>query len=343
MSREIQNKTGLKARQLGLRLGVPRTTWQRWQARVKKGESPVQKPGPKKLGALPLAEVAVEIAALRHRLKRTHGTGALYQKHRDSLSRRELAEKVREERQRQNRDRRGGHQRLRWKQPNLAWAIDATEYGRDGCGQRLWVHAVKDLASRYQMEPLTALTSTGTAVASHLEKLFRRHGAPLLLKRDNGSVFNDAVVNDVLARWGVIPLNSPAYYAPYNGGIENGIRELKDEVRRTLPVPQNWNVAEAAPFVAVAAAKRNYQSRRCLGGANAQDIYRQKSRRGHWNQRQRHAAFEWISTRAKAIIENRMKIDRHSVQAAWRHAVEAWLSDQALVDLHIKPASVTPF
>jgi len=62
---------------------------------------------------------------------------------------------------------------LRWKQPNLVWAIDATEYARDGQGRRLWVHAVKDLASRYQLEPLTALVSSGIEVPRHLESLFR--------------------------------------------------------------------------------------------------------------------------------------------------------------------------
>ena len=65
MSHEIQNKTGLKARQLGLRLGVPRTTWQRWQTRAKKGDSLLQKPGPKKLGPLPLAAVGVVLGGYR--------------------------------------------------------------------------------------------------------------------------------------------------------------------------------------------------------------------------------------------------------------------------------------
>ena len=45
----------------------------------------------------------------------------------------------------------------------------------------------------------------------HLAKLFRRHGAPLFLKRDNGSPLNHAAVNAVLAEFGVIPLNSPAH------------------------------------------------------------------------------------------------------------------------------------
>jgi hypothetical protein len=29
-----------------------------------------------------------------------------------------------------------------------------------------------------------------------------------------------------------------------------------------------------------------------------------------------------------------MKSDQRSVQAAWRNAVEAWLSDQALIEVH---------
>jgi hypothetical protein len=103
---------------------------------------------------------------------------------------------------------------------------------------------------------------------------------------------------------------------------------------RALPVPESWNVAQVGPFVAVAAAQRNYRPRRCLGGLNAKDIYRQKQRRGRWNQRQCHEAFEWISSRAKAILERRMKSDQRSIQAAWRDAVEAWLSDQALIEVH---------
>ena len=41
---------------------------------------------------------------------------------------------------------------------------------------------------------------------------------------------------------------------------------------RALPVPESWNGAQVGPFVAVAAAQRKYQPRRCLGGANAKDI-----------------------------------------------------------------------
>ena len=56
-----------------------------------------------------------------------------------------------------------------------------------------------------------------------------------------------------------------------------------------------------------------------------------------------HQAFEWISSRAEGILGNRMKTDQHCVQAACRQAREAWLSDQAPIGVHIKPASITPF
>jgi hypothetical protein len=83
MSENFQQQTGLKARQLGLRLGVPRTTWQRWHRREKRQEPLLHKPGPKKLGPLPLAQVALEIRGLRHGLKRSQGTGELYERHKD--------------------------------------------------------------------------------------------------------------------------------------------------------------------------------------------------------------------------------------------------------------------
>lgn len=33
-------------------------------------------------------------------------------------------------------------------------------------------------------------------------------------------------------------------------------------------------------------------------------------------------------------MQDRMKADQRSVHAAWRNAVEAWLSDQALIEVY---------
>ena len=342
MSAQIQEKTGLKARQLGLRLGVPRSTLNRWRGRVRRQEALLQKPGPKKLGPLNLAEVSVEIEALRHRLRRSRGTGALYQQYKEGLSRRELAEKVKEQRTRQNKENRARLRKVEWKQPNVAWAIDATEYEADQQGHKLWVHPVKDLASRHQFEPLTALESRGSGVAAHLEKLFRKEGAPLFLKRDNGSAFNNQEVDAVLARWGVIPLNSPAYYPRYNGAIEKGIRELKTRLSGILNVPERWDLNQVGAFVSVAAEQENYKPRRCLGGLSAKEVYRKKRENGRWSQRQRHEVLAWTKVRAKCIMQEMMKSNRRSADAAWRLAVESWLGDQALIVVHQKPGECYP-
>jgi hypothetical protein len=87
-----------------------------------------------------------------------------------------------------------------------------------------------DLASRYRFAPLFALALLGGEIAGHLHQLFHRHGAPLFLKRDNGSNLNCSEVNDVLVAHGVIPLNSPAYYPRYNGAMENSIGQFNKAV-----------------------------------------------------------------------------------------------------------------
>jgi hypothetical protein len=49
----------------------------------------------------------------------------------------------------------------------------------------------------------------GETVGVRLEQLFLQHGPPLVLKRDNGSNLNQQAVDEVLARYLVLPLNSP--------------------------------------------------------------------------------------------------------------------------------------
>jgi hypothetical protein len=38
----------------------------------------------------------------------------------------------------------------------------------------------------------------------------------------------------VLARYGIMPLNSPPHYPPYNGGMECAVRELKTPLREKI-------------------------------------------------------------------------------------------------------------
>jgi hypothetical protein len=64
-------------------------------------------------------------------------------------------------------------------------------------------------------------------ISGYLTATFNRFGAPLFVKRDNGSNLNHTAVNDVLIEYFVMPVNSPVQYPPYNGAIEEAQTELK--------------------------------------------------------------------------------------------------------------------
>jgi hypothetical protein len=68
--------------------------------------------------------------------------------------------------------------------------------------------------------------SAPTAVAA-LETLFREHGAPLVLKSDNGSAFIAKETQRLLDNWRIWHLRSPPEWPEYNGAFEAGIGSMK--------------------------------------------------------------------------------------------------------------------
>lgn len=333
MIREIQTQTGASGRQTSAVLGLGYRRLLRWQAKASAGRPVLASPGPKKSGDLPLVDLRAEIAALRHGQHRSRGTTELYARYRDTISRRDLARLVSAERRRQNRAR---HvcKHVVWHQPNLAWAIDATECNRDRRGRKLYIHTVRDLCSRFGFKPLAATQSKGVTIAAHLEELIQRHGAPLFLKRDNGSPFNDSAVDALLARYGIIPLNSPAHYPQYNGAIENGIRQVQAALAESLPKPVRWKPGAVAPYIFAVQHELNCRPRRSLHGHTACEAYHHQPR-VRYSKRTRRAVFEWIHIHAIDIIEHLEKVDHRSVLAAWRTAAETWLRCQGLITVSI--------
>jgi hypothetical protein len=107
---------------------------------------------------------------------------------------------------------------------------------------------------------------------AHLESLFRQHGAPLFLKRDNGSPFNCQPVDEVMARFGVLPLNNPPHFPRYNGAQEKSIRDLKTALYQRMQcaanVPKDFALA-----VEVTTHDLNHRSRRCLKGLTACAVF----------------------------------------------------------------------
>jgi transposase InsO family protein len=335
MSRSLQNRSGLNTRQLCKRLGMSSATLGRWRQRSRAGEVLLQRPGPKKLGSLPFGQLRADLEMLRHRRKRSAGSTALYRQYRDAISRRDLANLVTHERQTLNGQRRRNFKRIIWKEANVAWAIDATQYGVDLQGRKLVLIPALDLASRFSFQPLVTLEPVAEDVAIYLAALFARNGAPLFLKRDNGSIFNNHAVDQVLASHGVIPLNSPAYYPPYNGAVEKSIRDLKQTLSACLPhTPATWQPDAIAPFVRAAAHLRNARPRRSLGGLSPAQTYPQQGR-SRFGKRQRHTTFEWIRGRSNEILESMETLDRRNVRAAWRLAAETWLRCQDLISVSV--------
>ena len=89
------------------------------------------------------------------------------------------------------------------------------------------VLVVRDLASGQQLSSLSMQAESGDAVAAELARLFCKHGAPLVLKSDNGAPLIAGPVRAVLAAHGVTLLRSPPYTPQFNGSCERGLGWLK--------------------------------------------------------------------------------------------------------------------
>ena len=75
--------------------------------------------------------------------------------------------------------------------------------------------------------------------------LFARHGAPLVLKADNGSAYTAQPTRDFLDHHRVVLLLSPPYYPQYNGACEAGngtIKRLTHDIAVRHDRPHAWSL-----------------------------------------------------------------------------------------------------
>lgn len=143
------------------------------------------------------------------------------------VSRGALERELRRYRLGHRRRRRARLYQLRWLKPGSVWAIDLADPPRPVNGSGRAVLAVRDLASRYTVAWVELPRGSAKEVARQMATLFRRIGAPLVLKSDNGSCFLAPVFRLLLARFGVVHLRSPRAWPQYNGACEAGIGVLK--------------------------------------------------------------------------------------------------------------------
>ena len=124
--------------------------------------------------------------------------------------------------------------RLIWKHVGTVWAIDFTEPKEYIAGTDRWILAIRDLASGYQLAWLSCAQATAEGVVDVLTALFLEHGAPLVLKSDNGSQFIAQITISLLLQWQAVPLFNPPRRPAYNGGLE-----------RTHPILKSYTAAAA--------------------------------------------------------------------------------------------------
>jgi hypothetical protein len=300
---------------------VPYSSVMRWRQRQKQGLSLWQCPGPKKSLPLDWTESYPLLRQLNHGRGRTQGTSELYQRFAGCLSRRSLGALVRDYR----REQLHAMKHIHWLWSGLAWSCDATEYGEG------WqIIPVQDLASRYRFRPLVSDRLEGRQIAAHLESLFRQHGAPLFLKRDNGSPFNCHPVDEVMARFGVLPLNNPPHFPRYNGAQEKSIRDLKAALDQRLQHAANLP-RDFALAVKVTAHDLNHRSRRCLKDRTACAVFHDDAQRRRWIRRQRQTIFRLLLAQFGQMIGQTTNGRHPGPATLWRVTVESWLRCQGLI------------
>jgi transposase InsO family protein len=331
--RDMKTATGLSYPAVCEACEVEYPSFARWLKRYTSNKPVVSRPGPKKVEPFDMENLQFEINNLKHGKKRTAETGKLYSMYMNSISRRDFGLLVSMARKDVNREHEANLRRINWKTPGLVWSMDDTELGSDPNGIKLFEHMVMDLGSRYKFPPVFGSLLTGKRVAENLEKLFKKYGVPLFLKRDNHKNLNNKDVDEVLKNNFVIPLNSPEYYPPYNGSIEKGNSEFKACLVEKVEVLQSGIREHLQAYSETAIHELNHKGRECLRGNNScQRFFNEKSNY-RFTIKERSSIYKWINIQTEAILEV-MKFDHYSEKekryrkafgSAWRVAAETWM------------------
>ena len=305
---------------------VPYSSLMHWKKRIRSGQAPVFKRGPRKVEPLDLEQFRREVAALPHGRRRTHGTSALYERWQKHVSRREVLRMAARFRQEKAQD----LQRVLWLLPGLTWSIDGTQ-----CERNCKIVPVQDLASHYRLPPLLSSREDGREIAEHLEKLFAQFGPPLLLKKDNGSPYNNQFVDQLLHRHSVLPLNSPPQYPRYNGSAEKGMRDLKDALFDRLLHQEARLDAATASHLEATIQELNHRSSRSLNGQTPCEFFHNRACRWQANVRQRQQILRLLLTNYWETIAKVPNPTQPRCAAHWRHTVESWLRCQGLIEVRL--------
>jgi hypothetical protein len=276
---------------------------------------------------------------LEHKAKRSHGVDNLRKSLQGVISRRDLDHLIATARREAIARRKAARFEVEWHEPGTVWAMDVFEMKLFYTPRKSYVLTVQDLAAGYKFPPLTTEREPrGHEVTAHLESLFARFGKPLFLKSDNGGNLNHYSTKELLADQGVIPLNSPEYYAPYNGAIEHAQSEFKARLQECYGEAASFS--KFALMVELAAHDLNHSGRRKIKGKNSCLKFFGKPRIV-FPKRKRKEVFQWISDLAIDIVAK--SGEKKIRSTAWRVACRKWLEENGLVSIRKMQAVLPSF
>lgn len=199
------------------------------------------------------------------------------------------------------------------KAPGVMWSEDGAAFRQRGRKHELLL--VQDEHSRFKVgHQLVRGPAKGADVRKALEAAIAEHGAPLVLKRDGGAIFDERSVMELLDAHGVIVITSPPGYPKYNGRMERAVRDVRSHERAQR---QQSPPRPLADRIAVAIDDLNdHRPRPVLGGATAREVYTANGVRLPGRDQFRKEVFE----RETVLVAD--AASRHERDAARRRAVE---------------------
>jgi hypothetical protein len=330
----LTGNTGKSLRVVCKELDLTYTSVTRWKQRVLDGRTLLKKSGPPKIPPLQLDAIENDIRELSHGPQRSQDTIQLYSRCKQHVSRRDFSRMVADIRKEANAIKRNDLSHVTWHKVGVAWAMDGTEYTVSGTEDTMHIQQVIELASHYHFKTISGhYQPVGEEIAGHLEHLISQHGTPLFLKRDNGGNQNHTVVNDVIEQHYIIPLNSPVYYAPYNGAVEKAQDELKKAVKRRLMYISEYPGVHFEAYTDLAAHDLNHRKKRSLRGNNSCQIYHDSRTNITFTKNERRDIYEWIVERSAIILDNMDSHNVNNIASAWRTACIMWLQKQNLITI----------
>jgi transposase InsO family protein len=314
--RRLRNQ-GSSTKQAAARLGIRPRTLRQWERRYRLDSAGLFTLGRPRARS----ERAARQAVLDYIKERGPGVGVptLQSQFPDS-SRAELTDLI----QRYRRvlyDRYRSSQRvLHWRVPGRVWALDWAEPSLDGRvlpaidGRFPYLLAVRDLASGLQLCWQPVLQPTTAIAMTILASLFADHGAPLVLKSDNGSSFRSEAMKRFLEHAGVFSLFSPPHWPGYNGAIEAAIGSLKTRTAQEAACRgrMEWTSAD----VEAARQLANVNRPRRLRGRTPVEVWGERTQANNIER----VRFELTVQRHRYLARNELNIAPDEILDHWQHA-----------------------